>query len=261
MYDFDPVEVRDMLVAGIHRIARQGKFSKVVIGISGGKDSTVTAALCVRALGKENVYGVLLPDGQQADIDDSIAVCHALGMSHITVNIRDMHEDLFRGVDFANCVLGDNNFVVNYSKEADINVAPRLRMTVLRYITQTLGARLAGTGNLSETTVGYCTKDGDTSCDFSVLGGLTSVEVVQVGLTMPEIPKELVLKTPTDGLSGMSDEEKLGVSYEDIHKYIRGLEGVPLEATKKIQQMQDASRHKRVQPPVAYRVEHVNPYM
>ena len=89
---------------------------------------------------------------------------------------------------------------------------------------------------------------------------MTSVEVVQVGLTMPEIPKELVLKTPADGLSGMSDEEKLGVSYEDIHKYIRGLEGVPLEATKKIQQMQGASRHKRVQPPVAYEVGPVRPY-
>lgn len=253
MYDFDPVEARDMLVAGIHRIARQGNFTKVVIGISGGKDSTVTAALCVRALGKENVYGVLLPDGEQKDIDDSRAVCKALGITPYEINLSSIHDAFVVAMTYS-----ESPF--DYDLEADINVVPRLRMTVLRYLTQHLGARLAGTGNLSEATVGYCTKDGDTSCDFSILGGLTSVEVVQVGLTMPEIPKELVIKTPADGLSGMSDEEKLGVSYEDIHKYIRGLEGVPQEVTKKIQQMQTASRHKRVQPPVVYEVGPVHPF-
>lgn len=250
MYDFDPVEARDMLVAGIHKIARQGNFSKVVVGISGGKDSTITAALCARALGKENVIGVLLPDGKQEDIEDSYWACDALNIKCLKVDIGATHQALLDGV-----LTPANMRVVDYSKEADINVAPRLRMTVLRYITQALGARLAGTGNLSEITVGYCTKDGDTSCDFSVLGGLTSVEVVQVGLAMPEIPRELVLKTPSDGLSGMSDEEKLGVSYEDIHKYIRGLEGVSQEATKKIQELQRRNLHKQYPPELAYRVE------
>lgn len=245
MYDFDPVEARDMIVTGIHKIARQGNFQKVVVGISGGKDSTITAALCSRALGKENVFGVLLPDGNQDDIEDSYWACDALGIQHITINIGDIHKEVLSAFDMG-------------SKEADINVPPRIRMTVLRYITQMLGARLAGTGNLSEMTVGYCTKDGDTSCDFSVLGGLTSVEVVQVGLAMDEIPRELVLKTPSDGLSGMSDEEKLGVSYEDIHKYIRGLEGVPPEATKKIQELQKKSVHKRSFPKVAYHVDSYN---
>ena len=244
MYDFDPVEARDMIVAGIHKIARQGKFSKVVVGISGGKDSTITAALCARALGKENVIGVLLPDGNQDDIEDSYWACDALGIQHCMVNIKDIHIALLQ-----------NTYGIDYSKEADINVPPRIRMTLLRYITQALGARLAGTGNLSEMTVGYCTKDGDTSCDFSVLGGLTSVEVVQVGLAMNEIPRELVLKTPSDGLSGMSDEEKLGVSYEDIHKYIRGLEGVSQEVKEKIQELQKKSIHKRSFPRVVYRID------
>ena len=245
MYDFDPVESRDMLVAGIHRIARLGGFNKVVVGISGGKDSTVAAALCVRALGKENVYGVLLPDGEQKDIDDSRAVCKILGITPYEINLCSIHDAFATTMTYS-----ESPF--DYDLEADINVVPRLRMTVLRYLTQHLGARLAGTGNLSETTVGYFTKDGDTSCDFSVLGGLTSVEVVQVGLTMPEIPRELVLKTPSDGLSGVSDEEKLGVSYEDIHKYIRGIEGVPEDIKERIRDLDKKNRHKRSFPLVAY---------
>ena len=121
-------------------------------------------------------------------------------------------------------------------------------MTVLRYFAQALKARLAGTGNLSEITVGYCTKDGDTSCDFSVLGRLTSVEVVEVGLTMEELPRELVQKTPSDGLTGRSDEDNLGVKYTQIHRYIReGSCGDP-EADEKIRRMEKANMHKRRMP-------------
>ena len=252
MYLFHPEEVRDRLVSGIQRLSKEQGFHKVVIGISGGKDSTVTAALCVRALGKENVYGVMLPDGEQKDIQDSILVCKALGIPQITINIREIHEDLFREIDFSNCEPDKDTFIVDYSKESDINVAPRLRMTVLRYITQALGARLVGTGNLSEITVGYCTKDGDTSCDFFVLGRLTSIEVVRVGLTMEELPKELVLKTPSDGLCGMSDEEKLGVSYRDIHAYIRQIGVLSTETYQKITKKIISSNHKRVPPPIVY---------
>lgn len=240
-YNFDPVYARDRLVAEIRHYAKKQGFTKVVVGISGGKDSTITAALCARALGKENVLGVLLPDGNQDDIEDSFWACDALGIQHCMVNIKDIHIALLQ-----------NAYGIDYSKEADINVPPRIRMTVLRYITQCLGARLAGTGNLSEATVGYCTKDGDTSCDFSVLGGLTSVEVVQVGLTMDEVPRELVLKTPSDGLCGMTDEEKLGVSYEDIHHYIRKDKEIGNEAFKEITFMRDHSEHKRHMPRIIY---------
>ena len=135
-------------------------------------------------------------------------------------------------------------------RAADINVGPRLRMTVLRYLAQALDARLAGTGNLSEITVGYCTKDGDTSCDFAVLGKLTSVEVVQVGLTMPELPEGLVRKTPSDGLSGKSDEENMGLKYADIHRYLRaGSCGDP-ETDEKIRKREAANMHKRRMPAV-----------
>lgn len=245
---FDAEAVRDRLVELIRRTAEEGGFSRVVVGISGGKDSTVTAALCARALGKENVYGVMMPDGEQKDISDSRTVCKALRIHSRTANIGEMHGALRTITGQGGEAPADGEFAVEPCRAADINVGPRLRMTVLRYFAQALDARLAGTGNLSEITVGYCTKDGDTSCDFAVLAKLTSVEVVQVGLTMDELPKELVQKTPTDGLSGMSDEEKLGIRYIDIHRYVReGSCGDP-ETDEKIRRREQANAHKRRMP-------------
>ena len=246
MSTFDAVKARDNLVNGLRSLAQEQGFSKVVVGISGGKDSTVTAAICARALGRENVFGVMMPDGTQKDLDDSRRVCEAGGIPHRTLNIGAMHTALHDALAAGE----EGDFPVAYSKPSDINVGPRLRMTSLRYIAQAIGARLAGTGNLSEITVGYCTKDGDTSCDFSMLGALTSVEVVQVGLTMEELPRELVEKTPTDGLSGFSDEERLGVKYAEIHRYIReGSSGDP-DVDARISRMEKANMHKRSMPRV-----------
>ena len=245
---FQPEKARDSLVNELRKLAETRGFSKVVVGISGGKDSTVTAAICARALGADHVYGVMMPDGEQKDIADSIRVCEALGIHRRTVNIGKMHAALKEVTDQNTPSAADGEFVIPQNRESDINVGPRLRMTTLRYIAQALGAWLAGTGNLSEATVGYCTKDGDTSCDFAMLGALTSVEVVEVGLTMPEIPRELVTKTPTDGLSGYSDEERLGVSYADIHRYIReGSCGNP-ETDEIIRKKERANLHKRRMP-------------
>ena len=245
---FQPEKARDSLVNELRKLAETRGFSKVVVGISGGKDSTVTAAICARALGADHVYGVMMPDGEQKDIADSIRVCEALGIHRRTVNIGKMHAALKEVTDQNTPAAAEGEFVIPQNRESDINVGPRLRMTTLRYIAQALGAWLAGTGNLSEATVGYCTKDGDTSCDFAMLGALTSVEVVEVGLTMPEIPRELVTKTPTDGLSGYSDEERLGVSYADIHRYIReGSCGNP-ETDEIIRKKERANLHKRRMP-------------
>jgi len=176
-------------------------------------------------------------------------VCDSLGIPHRTVNIGRIHEELRKVTDQ---IEPDQQagFTVPYSKESDINVGPRLRMTTLRYIAQAMGARLVGTGNLSEATVGYCTKDGDTSCDFSLLGRVTSIEVVQVGLTMEELPRDLVEKTPTDGLSGFSDEERMGLKYLDIHKFIRlGSCGDP-QIDEKIADRERRNMHKRQMPVV-----------
>lgn len=249
MYNFNADAARDAIVEGIKKLSEEQGWTKAVIGISGGKDSTICAALLVRALGKENVYGVLLPDGDQCDIEDSYKVVKALGINYRLCNIGSIHDKVLLSVINGR---NANEFNVDITKEADINVGPRIRMTVLRLISQSLHARLCGTGNLSESYVGYCTKDGDTSCDFNPIGFLTSIEVVKMGLTMSEIPTELVEKTPTDGLSGMSDEEKLGVQYIDIHNYIRNNGDIGnKEVEAKIKDLHAKSEHKRR---LAYRI-------
>ena len=142
-YRFDAAVIRDRLVEGLRALGREQHFDKVVVGISGGKDSTVTAALCARAFGKENVYGVMMPDGVQKDISDSVRVCEALGIRQRVVNIGPMHDALKAGTDQIEVTAGEGEFSVPYSRASDINVGPRLRMTVLRYIAQAIGARLA----------------------------------------------------------------------------------------------------------------------
>ena len=248
-YSFDAAAARDRLVEAVRELAAREGFSRVVIGISGGKDSSVAAALCARALGAENVFGIMLPDGEQKDIADSRRICEALGIRHRVLNIGAMHRALLGEVEpERDAAAGE--FTIPFSRESDINVGPRLRMTALRYAAQALGARLVGTGNLSEATVGYCTKDGDTSCDFALLGSLTSIEVVEVGLTMPELPPKLVRKTPSDGISGMSDEEKLGLSYRSIHDYLRLGTSGDAETDARIRRKEAANAHKRRMPPI-----------
>lgn len=250
-YNFKAPEVIDECVEWLHNIGKTQSFNQVVIGISGGKDSTIAAALCCRAFGNENVHGLLLPNGMQSDIDDSIEVCKTLGISYDTINIKPIYDSF---------ILQHNLFVKHkddvegkdlISNDALINLAPRIRMTMIRLWGQNNHHRMCGTGNYSEITVGYCTKDGDTCFDFNPLARLTSVEVVKLGKLMKEIPNRLVVKTPADGLTGMSDEEKLGVSYADIHKYIRSL---PLdkEIWYKINDLEKKGLHKRLSGATIY---------
>ena len=248
-YQFNPELARDRLVAKIRDFVHGAGASRVVLGISGGKDSTVAAALCARALGRENVYGIMMPDGVQKDIADSMRVCRSVGINCRIININEMHNALLKAVDAgSNGEIDD--YPVPFSDESNVNVGPRLRMTALRYVAQAIGAFLCGTGNLSEATVGYCTKDGDTSCDFNPLGTLTSVEVVQMGLTMAELPRELVQKTPDDGLSGVPDEVKLGITYRQIHDFLRlGTSGDPA-IDEKIAKREKANMHKRRMPTI-----------
>jgi NAD+ synthase len=187
---------------------------KAVIGISGGKDSTVVAGLCVQALGKDNVIGVMMPNGVQSDIADSEKIIDFLGIRSVTVNIQYAYMNLANQINER-----------SISSQAEMNMPPRLRMTVLYGVAQNIGGRVANTCNLSEDTVGWATIYGDSAGDFSPLSRLTTEEVCAIGDDLG-LPADLVHKTPSDGLCGKTDEDGIGCTYKEINELIRkGIKG------------------------------------
>ena len=230
---FNAEKTRDNLVQWIRDwFEKNGPDSKAVIGISGGKDSTIVAALCARAIGKERIFGVLMPNGDQKDISDSIRVCKSLDIPYITINIRDYYEGV---AELTLEALNEmDSSIKELSEQTKINLAPRLRMTTLYAVSQTVGGRVVNTSNKSESMTGYFTRWGDELGDVKPLINLTKNEVVAIGLTMTEIPRELVEKAPSDGLTGKTDEEKIGFSYDALDNYLRciGNEG---DVDKKIE--------------------------
>ena len=229
---FDAEKTRDNLVAWIKNWFEQnGKDKRAVIGISGGADSTIVAGLCVRALGKERVLGVLMPNGDQKDIRDSYRVCEALDIDHIVVNIGATYNTIAEEIETA---LNMNNIATKLSEQTLINISPRLRMTTLYGVSQTVGGRVVNTSNASECYVGYGTIYGDLAGSLYPIKNLTKNEVIEIGKTMDELPIDLVVKTPSDGLTGFTDEEKFGFTYDELDEYIRlGKEGEHSETIKK----------------------------
>ena len=216
MKTFNAKEVKDQVVQWIRDWFDQcGPGCNAVIGISGGKDSSIVAGLCVEALGKERVIGVTMPNGVQKDISDSMKLINHLGISYFNVNIGDTYNALMGEVERQ---LGSQKTQV--SSQTVINMPPRLRMTTLYAISQSMNGRVANTCNLSEDWVGYSTRYGDAAGDFSPLGGLTVQEVIAIGKELG-LPIELVVKTPSDGLCGKSDEDNLGFTYAVLDRYIR----------------------------------------
>ncbi len=201
-----------------------GPGCSAVIGISGGKDSAVVAALCTAALGKERVLGVLMPNGVQPDIDDAKEVVNYLDIPHVVVNVGDavsaLKKSLLSTITEATvpCFDGKDSLSV----DSTVNLPARIRMTTLYAIGQNLpnGARVANTCNESEDYVGYSTKYGDAAGDFSPLANIVVEEVRQIGEVLG-LPSRLVEKTPSDGLSGLSDEDNLGFTYAELDTYIR----------------------------------------
>ena len=183
--------------------------------MSGGKDSSVVAALCAEALGKDRVIGVTMPNGEQKDIDDSMRLIKHLGIRHCNVNIGDTYQALMAAVKEQLGTLG-----VEVSAQTTINMPPRLRMTTLYAVSQSMNGRVANTCNLSEDWVGYSTRYGDAAGDFSPLGGLVVREVIAIGKELA-LPIDLVEKTPSDGLCGKTDEDNLGFTYAVLDHYIR----------------------------------------
>ncbi|WP_024865010.1 NAD(+) synthase [Butyrivibrio sp. FCS014] len=211
--NFNANEHIDNITAWIREwFDNNGPKASAVIGISGGKDSTIVAALLVRALGKERVVGVMMPNGEQKDISDSRKVVEYLGIQNYTVNIKEAFDGEMNALKAAGVEPGN---------DAIINTPPRLRMTTLYAIAQSLpnGGRVANTCNRSEDYVGYSTKYGDAAGDFSPCSDFLVNEMLRIGDALG-LPSELIHKTPSDGLSGMSDEDKLGFTYDMLDKYV-----------------------------------------
>ena len=210
----NPRQTADDLAEWIRRYFEEnGPKCSAVVGLAGGKDSTVTAALCVKALGAGRVVGVLMPDGVQADIEDAREIARVLGIRIVEVNIHAAVEGL-RGALEASPGLLELSGTDGLTRDAAINMPARIRMTTLYAVGQMLpqGGRVANTCNLSEDWVGYSTKYGDAAGDFSPLSHLLVHEVRQIGHALG-LPGSLVDKTPSDGLSGSTDEERLGFTY------------------------------------------------
>lgn len=189
--------------------------TKAVVGISGGKDSSVVAALMVKAIGKENVYGILMPDGVQGDIDYSRDLCQFLEIPYKEISIKGVTEAYYAMLsDF------EGEFFESVSRQTRLNLPPRVRMTFLYALAQSLGAVVVNTSNLSEDWVGYATIYGDTAGAFSPLGELTTEEVIALGRTL-KLPEKFLVKPPSDGLTGKTDEDVLGFSYQTLNRYIR----------------------------------------
>ena len=206
---FDAVKVKNECVNWIKQFfSENGNGCNAVVGISGGKDSSVVAALCVEALGADRVIGVLMPNGDQADINMSYKLVEHLGIKYYVVNIKDAVSGLI------------NALPLPPTDQCLTNIPPRIRMSSLYAISQCCNGRVANTCNLSEDWVGYSTRYGDAAGDFSPLSRLTVQEVKAVGDSLG-LPKDLVEKVPIDGLCGKTDEENLGFTYAELDRYIR----------------------------------------
>ena len=210
--EFCARKTKEALIVWIRAwFVKNGRDCNAVIGISGGKDSSVCAALCVEALGKERVIGVLMPNGVQSDIADSRQLVEYLGIQNVTINIAD-------AVSAVRTQLKEADIEV--SEQTEINLPPRIRMSVLYAVSQSMNGRVINTCNLSEDWVGYSTRYGDSAGDVSLLGKLTVQEVKSLGRELG-LPENLVDKAPSDGLCGNSDEQKLGFTYAVLDRYIR----------------------------------------
>lgn len=206
---FDAKKAKDGCVAWIRDFfEKNGPGCNAVVGISGGKDSSVVAALCVEALGRERVIGVLMPNGEQADIDMAKLLVNHLGIRHFIVNIKDAVDGVKNAVPF------------ELSEQSKNNLPARIRMATLYAVSQSNNGRVANTCNLSEDWVGYSTRYGDSVGDFSPCSNFTVREVRAIGRLLG-LPDVLVDKVPVDGLCGKTDEENLGFTYAELDRYIR----------------------------------------
>lgn len=224
---FDALKIKNDCVEWIRQFFEEnGKGCKAVLGISGGKDSSVAAALCVEALGKERVVGVLMPCGKQHDIDMAYLLVNHLGIEYYEVNVEEAINGLKNSMPKE----------LALSTQAITNLPPRIRMSTLYAVSQSVNGRVVNTCNLSEDWVGYSTRYGDAAGDFSPMCNLTVQEIKEIGRVLG-LPDVLVDKVPIDGLCGKTDEENLGFTYAELDRYIRTGEIDDLEKKKRIDEL------------------------
>ena len=210
--EFNPQKQLAGLLEWMDQQMTQCGGKTAVIGISGGKDSSTVAALAAAAYGRENVYGVLMPNGVQPDIDYSQALVEHLQIPHCTINIHDAVQGVLREMEKAG---------LTPSRQTAVNLPSRVRMSTLYAVAQTLPAGIViNTSNLSEDWVGYCTIYGDSAGAFSPLGMYTTEEVIALGRVLG-LPEKLLVKAPSDGLTGLTDEDNLGFTYHAVNEYVR----------------------------------------
>ena len=208
---FNAEKVKNQCVQWIRDFfEKNGPDCNAVVGISGGKDSSIAAALCVEALGKDRVIGVLMPQGEQHDIDMAYLLVNHLGIKHYEINVKDAIDALIKNMPED----------LPVSVQTKTNIPPRVRMTTLYAVSQSVNGRVVNTCNLSEDWVGYSTRYGDAAGDFSPMSHLTVTEVKEIGKILG-LPEVLVEKVPIDGLCGKTDEENLGFTYAELDVYIR----------------------------------------
>ena len=243
--NFNAKEVKNQCVEWIRQwFENNGKGCNAVIGISGGKDSSVVAALCVEALGADRVIGILMPNGEQKDISDAVHLIEHLDITGYVVDVSKTISSLQKATS------------VPLTEQSKINLPPRIRMAALYMVSQSLNGRVANTCNLSEDWVGYSTRYGDSVGDFSPLSRLTVTEVKAIGYELG-LPKELTEKVPADGLCDKTDEDNLGFTYATLDRYIR--EGVceDIEAKNRIDALHEKNKFKlELMPCFEYRSEY-----
>lgn len=227
VYKFDAEEAKNKCVQWIRNwFETNGPDCNVIVGISGGVDSSVVTALCVEALGKDRVIGVAMPNNNQSDIQDSYDLIQHLGIKYMNVNIGSIVRNLSETISITsfNRIDKDGNRVdsewIKISEQTQINLPARIRMVTLYAISQSVNGRVVNTCNLSEDWIGYSTKYGDAAGDFSPLANFTKTEVKAIAYSLG-LPKHLIEKAPSDGLCGQSDEGRFGFTYDVLDRYIR----------------------------------------
>ena len=240
MYNFDAKQVAEKLVVWLRDyFDNNGQPINAVVGCSGGKDSTVVLAALTKAIGPERIYAVLMPNGEQADIDCAYKLVNHLGIKYYVINIRDALDGIKNSISSE----------LDLSQQSIVNLPPRIRMSTLYAVSQSVNGRVVNTCNLSEDWVGYSTRYGDAAGDFSPMSLLTVDEVKKIGRVLG-LPDDLVDKVPIDGLCGKTDEDNLGFTYAELDRYIRTGEIEDMDKKKRIDRLHNINQFKLQLMPV-----------